>query len=88
MGEVSFEHLLGWETTVSASYLYSKGSHLPTFVDENLPQPTATVDLVVDGTSRGTFPFFRGARPDTRRHARRSRSTTASNRPITRWCCR
>ena len=54
-------------STVSASYLYSRGSHLPTFVDTNLPQPNR------DGRvrrrtaqSRGTFPFFRGARPDTR----------------------
>jgi outer membrane receptor protein involved in Fe transport len=66
MGELTVEHLLGTVTTVSASYLYSAGSHLPTFVDENLPQPTATVELIVDGASRGTIPFFRGARPDTR----------------------
>jgi hypothetical protein len=64
MGEVTVERFLGWDTTISGSYLYSKGKHLPTFVDENLPQPTNTVELIVDGTSRGTFPFFRGTRPD------------------------
>ena len=58
MGEVTLEHLLGWETTVSASYLYSKGSHLPTFVDENLPQPTATVELIVDGAEPRHVPVL------------------------------
>jgi len=64
MGEVTLERLLGWDTTVSGSYLYSKGNNLPTFIDVNLPQPTTTVELIVDGASRGTFPFFRGTRPD------------------------
>ena len=65
MGEASVEHLLGWDTTVSGSYLYSNGRNLPTFPDTNLNQPSATVEYFVGGASRGTFPFFRGARPDT-----------------------
>jgi hypothetical protein len=50
---------------VSASYLNSLGRNLPTFPDTNLPEPSATVEYFVDGVSRGTFPFYRGARPDT-----------------------
>jgi hypothetical protein len=64
MGEASVERLVGWDTTVSGSYLYSKGQNLPTFPDTNLNQPNATVEYFVAGQSRGTFPFFRGTRPD------------------------
>ena len=49
---------------MSASYLYSSGKHLPTFVDTNLNPANSTVEFFVGGTSRGTFPFFRGVRPD------------------------
>ena len=64
MGEVTVDRQIANTITVSASYLYSKGKHLPTFVDTNLPEPNATVDLVLNGVSQGTFPFFRGTRPD------------------------
>jgi outer membrane receptor protein involved in Fe transport len=64
MGELSLEHFIGWDTTVSGSYLYSSGKNLPTFPDTNLNQPNATVEYFVGGASRGTFPFFRGTRPD------------------------
>jgi hypothetical protein len=65
MGELSVDRVIGRDITVTASYLYSKGKHLPTFLDTNLPEPNSTVELLVAGQSRGTFPFFRGARPDT-----------------------
>ena len=64
MGEASVERFVGWDTTVSGSYLYSKGQNLPTFPDTNLNEPNATVEYFVAGQSRGTFPFFRGLRPD------------------------
>ncbi len=64
MSEITVDRLIGTDITVSASYLNSLGRHLPTFPDRNLPDPTATVEYVVDGQSRGTFPFYRGARPD------------------------
>jgi hypothetical protein len=64
MGEGSVERLVGGDTTVSGSYLYSRGRNLPTFPDTNLPDPSATVEYFLDGQSRGTFPFYRGARPD------------------------
>lgn len=64
MGELSVDRVVGRDITLTASYLYSKGRHLPTFVDANLNSPSATVEYFVAGQSRGTFPFFRGARPD------------------------
>ena len=66
MGDFTLERSLGREFVVSASYLYSKGKKLPIFVDTNLPAPNAQVNYVVDGQSMGTFPFYRGARPDNR----------------------
>ena len=36
----------------------------------NLPAPNATVEYFVDGQSRGTFPFYRGARPDAQHQQR------------------
>jgi hypothetical protein len=64
MGELSVDRVIGRDITLTASYLYSKGKHLPTFLDTNLNPPNATVEYLVEGQSRGTFPFFRGARPD------------------------
>ena len=64
MGELSADRVVGQDVTLTASYLYSRGSHLPTFLDTNLNQPNATVEYFVGGQSRGTFPFFRSGRPD------------------------
>lgn len=64
MAELTVDRAVGSDVTVSASYLYSRGTHLPTFVDTNLTSPNSTVEFVVGSTSRGTFPFFRGTRPD------------------------
>jgi hypothetical protein len=52
--------------TVSASYLYSRGTHLPLFTDTNLPPANAQVTYVLNGQNKGTFPFYRGTRPDTK----------------------
>ncbi len=64
MAELTLDRAVGRNVTLSASYLYSRGTHLPTFVDTNLPTPNSTVEFVVGGASRGTYPFFRGVRPD------------------------
>ncbi len=64
MSEITVDRLIGTDITVSASYLNSQGRHLPTFPDTNLSEPNATVEYFVDGASRGTFPFYRGPRPD------------------------
>jgi hypothetical protein len=63
-GELTLERALTADTTVSASYLYSRGKHLPTFTDTNLPAPSAQVTYVVGGANKGPFPFYSGTRPD------------------------
>jgi Carboxypeptidase regulatory-like domain len=63
-----FEHQIMRNTAVSVSYLGSIGRHLPTYIDENLPQPASSITYTVSG---GTFdgqsfstPLFTGARPN------------------------
>jgi carboxypeptidase family protein len=65
MGDLTLERGIGRSVTVSASYLYSKGKKLPLFIDTNLSQPNSQVTYLLAGQSLGTFPFFRGTRPDT-----------------------
>ena len=64
MAELTVDQAIGRDITLSASYLYSRGTHLPTFVDTNLSPANSTVEFFVSGQSRGVFPFFRGSRPD------------------------
>jgi hypothetical protein len=64
MADFVLERQLAWNITGSASYLYSKGSKLPTFIDRNLPGPTAEIVYVLNGQTLGTAPFYRGSRPD------------------------
>jgi hypothetical protein len=64
MAELTVDRAIGPDITVSASYLYSRGTHLPTFLDTNLSPANSTVEFIVDGQSKGTFPFYRGTRPD------------------------
>jgi hypothetical protein len=77
--DLIFEREIAPNTVVSASYLFSRGRSLPTFVDENLPAPVnATYNFsggLLDGQSI-TLPIFRrsaaaiaagnNGRPDTR----------------------
>ena len=63
-GELTIDRALGNDITVSASYLYSRGTHLPLFYDSNLPAASAQVTYTLDGQNVGTFPFYRGVRPD------------------------
>jgi hypothetical protein len=65
MAELTIDRAVGSDITISGSYLYSRGRHLPTFVDTNLGAPTSTVEYFVGTQSRGVFPFYRGPRPDT-----------------------
>src|SRR5918993_1793965 len=64
MVDAVIERQLPWQITGSMSYLYSRGTNLPTFVDKNLPAPNAEINYLLNGESLGTFPFYRGARPD------------------------
>jgi hypothetical protein len=64
------EHELSSNTVVSASYLFSVGHDLPTFVDVNLPAPTSRTYAIIGGEFNGqtvtVTPFFGGPRPDPR----------------------
>jgi hypothetical protein len=63
--DVALERHIGAGTTVSASYLYSKGLNLPFFRDINFNPANSTVSYVLDGQSVGSFPLYRGTRPNT-----------------------
>lgn len=66
-GDVIVEREVARNTVVSATYLFSFGNHLTTFVDTNLSRNTATRSInIVGGPLAGqvwTFPYYLGARP-------------------------
>jgi hypothetical protein len=68
-GDLIIEREVARNTVVSASYLFSFGKHLTTFVDTNLNPPTGQGRVtVVDGPFAGqtwVFPYYRGSRPNT-----------------------
>ena len=69
-GDIIVERQVARNTVISASYLFSFGNHLTTFVDTNLNRPTGQGRVnIVDGPFAGqvwSFPYYRGSRPDTR----------------------
>jgi hypothetical protein len=65
MADLVLERQLPWNITGSASYLFSRGTNLPTFIDRNLPAANSTINYVLNGEVVGTAPFYRGTRPDT-----------------------
>lgn len=68
-GDVIIEREVGRNTVVSASYLFSFGKHLTTFVDTNLNPPTSRRSInILDGPLAGqvwTVPTYLGSRPNT-----------------------
>jgi outer membrane receptor protein involved in Fe transport len=64
-GDFIFEREVARNTVVSASYLFSFGKHLPTFVDTNLsPTTVSRTANIIDGPFAGqtwTFPYYLGA---------------------------
>jgi hypothetical protein len=68
-GDVIVEREVARNTVISASYLFSYGNHLTTFVDTNLNPPTSEGRInILDGPFAGqvwVFPYYRGARPNT-----------------------
>jgi Carboxypeptidase regulatory-like domain/TonB dependent receptor len=66
--DVIFERQIARNTAVSASYLFSFGNSLPTFIDTNLPAPSGNASiLLVGGPFAGqnyTTPVFVGNRPN------------------------
>ena len=68
-GDVVFERLVATNMVVSASYIFSFGRSLPTFIDSNLPVPTTRTYTISGGDLNGqtlTVPFFASPRPDIR----------------------
>ncbi len=67
--DMIFEREILRNTTVSASYLFSLGQKLPTFLDRNLNVPVDNQTFTVNGGpfdgQSFTIPVFRGARPNT-----------------------
>jgi hypothetical protein len=67
-GDVIIEREVARNTVVSASYLFSYGQHLTTFVDTNLTPATAQGRVsIVDGPFAGqtwVFPYYQGTRPN------------------------
>ncbi|HJT66745.1 MAG TPA: TonB-dependent receptor [Pyrinomonadaceae bacterium] len=68
-GDVIIEREVARNTVVSASYLFSYGKNLTTFVDTNLNPPTKQGRVnIVDGPFAGqtwVFPYYAGSRPNT-----------------------
>jgi len=68
-GDVIVEREVARNTVVSASYLFSFGNHLTTFVDTNLNPPTGTNRIsILDGPFAGNtwvFPYYQGPRKNT-----------------------
>jgi hypothetical protein len=64
-GDLIIEREIARNTVISASYLFSFGKHLTTFVDTNLNPPTGQGRVnIVDGPFAGqtwVFPFYRGS---------------------------
>ena len=68
-GDLIIEREVARNTVISASYLFSFGNHLTTFVDTNLNPPTGQGRVsILDGPLAGqtwVFPYYRGSRPNT-----------------------
>jgi hypothetical protein len=64
MADLAVDRELGGDATLSVSYLYSHGVNLPVFMDNNLNPANSQVTYVLDGQPVGTFPLYRGSRPD------------------------
>jgi hypothetical protein len=90
MAEFTVDRAIGTDITVSASYLYSGGSHLPTFVDTNLNPANANVEFIVRRSEqRDRSRSTEGASPtrtinnaiEVAGHRRFDRITRSSSRP-------
>ena len=69
-GDVVVEREIARNTVVSASYLFSFGKHLVTFVDTNLAANNSSTQRSILWTgphagNHGAFPTYSGARPNT-----------------------
>jgi hypothetical protein len=63
--DLSVDRAMPWGVTGSVTYMHSRGEKLPFFRDVNFNPAGATVTYVLEGQDVGSFPLYRGARPDT-----------------------
>jgi outer membrane receptor protein involved in Fe transport len=65
--DVAIERRLASDITMTVSYLNSRGRNLPYFRDINFPVASSTVNYVQEGQTQslGSFPLYRGTRPNT-----------------------
>jgi hypothetical protein len=65
--DLAYERELPWNMSLTVSYIGSRGEHLPTFLDANLPPPDTTASYLFTDFSGKTnlfnIPFFSGAVP-------------------------
>jgi hypothetical protein len=62
-GQVTFERQLPWGTSLAAEYVFSRGLHLPAFIDTNLNPASATksYDVLSGGSGSAqtvNYPFY------------------------------
>jgi len=61
-GQVTFERQMPWGTALTAEYVFSRGLHLPAFIDSNLSAATSTksYDVLANGATAQTvnYPFY------------------------------
>jgi hypothetical protein len=60
-GEITLEHQLPGNISVSAAYVMSRALHLPVFIDTNLGETTATKTYTYPGGATFTVPFYTAA---------------------------
>jgi hypothetical protein len=69
--DFNIEREIGWGIVASASYIGSRGDHLPNFIDTNLNPagPTGFNTFLIQGGPKDgqsvTVPFYQAARPNT-----------------------
>ena len=65
--DLAYERELPWSMSLTVSYIGSRGEHLPTFLDANLPPPDTTASYQFTDfsgkTTQFNLPFFSGAVP-------------------------
>lgn len=78
-GNLSLERSLSHDTTLSASYIYSRGDRLWTASDQNLPVPTITETYTIDNASGAPVGAFTTPIWNTRTNTEYSRVYEVAN---------
>jgi len=60
-GDVTLEHRLPGNISISAAYVFSRALHLPVFIDANLGETTNTKTYTYPNGTTFTVPFYTSA---------------------------